>query len=676
MVVVGIDVGGTFTDLTEIDEVTGAVRITKVPSTPDDEGRAVMSGLEGIADARQVRRIVHGTTVATNAIIQRKGARVAFITTAGFKDLIEIGRTKRNIPALFNPTFVRPKPPIPRPLRFEVRERMLADGSVFRPLDDGEVRDLCHELRRAEPEAFAVCLLFSYANPAHEQKLGDMLAGVFPGVPVSVSSDVVPEYREFERFSTTVFNAYIRPLMERYLGSLEKKLVAAGYPPGVLTVGSSGGALTLDAARRLPIKTIASGPAGGVSQGIVLAQSLGVPDLITCDIGGTSTDVCLVRGYQPVLTTETLLAGFPVKTPQIDIKSVGAGGGSIAWVDIDGSLRVGPQSAGADPGPACYGRGGREATVSDANLLLGRLSPTRPLGGAIVPAPALATDVIERLAERLGGFDVPRLADGIIRIMVARTVSSIREITIQRGHDPRDFTLMAFGGAGGMHAIPTAAELGISKVIVPRFPGTFSALGVAASDIKYDSVQTCLALLSEAVLPAIRARVAAMRARAAHQLRDDGFGPGETRFVASLDLRYLGQAFELNVSYDPDVARVADIVQAFHDRHLQTYGHMDERSPVELVNLRLTAYGIVAKAELPRYRSAATRLSEALREERAVYFDEAFVRCPVYDRDRLPEAARLDGPAVVEDFGSTTVIDPAWGGRVDEFGNLQLERRA
>ncbi len=676
MVVVGIDVGGTFTDLTEIDEATGAVRITKVPSTPSDEARAVLHGLERIADPRRVRRVVHGTTVATNAIIQRRGARVAYVTTAGFRDLIEIGRTKRNMPALFNPTFVRPRPPVARPLRFEVDERIVADGSVLRPLDPADVQRLCEALRAAQVEAVAVCLLFAYANPAHEQQLGRALSRALPGVPVSLSSEVVPEYREFERFSTTVFNAYIRPLMERYLESLEKKLVAAGYPPGVLTVGSSGGALTVDAARRLPIKTISSGPAGGVSQAIFLARGLEVPNLITYDIGGTSTDVCLVSDYQAVVTTETMLAGFPVKTPQIDIKSVGAGGGSIAWVDVDGSLQVGPHSAGAEPGPACYGRGGREATVSDANLILGRLSPTRPLGGTIRPDPALATEVIAALAERLGGFDLHRLADGVIRIMVARTVSSIREITIQRGHDPRDFELMAFGGAGGMHAIPTAEELGISRIIVPRFPGNFSALGVAASDIKHDAVRTHIAPLSEASLAAARALLAGLRAGAARQLQADGFGPADTRFVCSLDLRYVGQAFELNLPVDAERSRVDDIVRAFHDKHLQTYGHMNERAAVELVNLRLTGYGVVAKATLPRYGSAVVRLEEALAEPRAVYFDEAFVRCPVYERDRLPEAARLEGPAIVEEFGSTTVIFPGWRGRVDEFGNLRLERRA
>jgi N-methylhydantoinase A len=676
MVVVGIDVGGTFTDLTEIDEQRGAVRITKVPSTPTDEGQAVLMGLERVAEPRTVRRIVHGTTVATNAIIQRRGARVALVTTAGFRDLIEIGRTKRNIPALFNPTFVRPRPPVPRPLRFELGERVLHDGSVLRPLVEDELRRLCDAMRSHDPQAFAVCLLFSYANPAHEQRVAEVLRGAFPGVPVSVSSEVVPEYREFERFSTTVFNAYIQPLIERYLESLEKKLFAAGYPPGVLTVGSSGGALTIDGARRLPIKTIASGPAGGVSQAIFVARGIGAPDLITYDIGGTSTDVCLISGFTPSVTTETLLAGFPVKTPQIDIKSVGAGGGSIAWVDIDGSLQVGPQSAGAEPGPACYGRGGSEATVSDANLVLGRLSATRALGGTITLDLPLATRAIARLAERLGGFDVHRLAEGIIRIMVARTVSSIREITIQRGHDPRDFALMAFGGAGGMHAIPTAEELGMAHVVVPRFPGNFSALGVAASDIKHDAVRTRIARLTGDVLPGLRILFAEMRAATAQQLQEEGFPPADTRWVHSLDLRYVGQAFELNIPVDWEALTVDGTARAFHAAHRQTYGHASEDAAVEVVNARLTGFGLGTKPPLARYASPSRRLAEALHAERPVYFDGRFLTCPAYERERLPADARFEGPAIVEEFGSTTVVFPGWRARLDEFGNLRLERAA
>ncbi|MBI4561514.1 MAG: hydantoinase/oxoprolinase family protein [Candidatus Rokubacteria bacterium] len=674
MILVGIDVGGTFTDVTAVEEDTGAVRVTKVPSTPSDEGRAVLKGLAELAVAGpRVLRLVHGTTVGTNTILQQRGARVALVTTAGFRDLIEIGRTKRNIPALFNPTFVRPKPPVPRPLRFEVTERVLYDGSVLRPVNEAEVRHLSARMAREEPEAFAVCLLHSYANPAHERCVAELLRQAFPRVPVSCSSEVVPEYREFERFSTTVLNAYIQPLMERYLDALERELVASGYRTGVLTVGSSGGVLTAETAKRLPIKTIFSGPAGGVSQAVFVGRRAGLQDLITYDMGGTSTDVCLVRRLSPTIATDNLIAAFPVKTPQVDIKSVGAGGGSIAWVDVDGSLQVGPHSAGADPGPASYGLGGREATVTDANLLLGRISASRPLGGTIRLDPALAREAIERMAAKLAGLDLHRLAEGIIRIAVARMTASIREITIQRGHDPRDFTLLAFGGAGPMHAIPVAEELEITRILVPRHPGNFSALGLLASDIKHDAVRTRIGRLSEAGLGRLRRTFSEMKTDGAAELSEEGFAASDMRLHCSLDLRYLGQAFELAVPVDAETMTASGIASDFHRRHLETYGHADETGEVEVVNLRLTAWGLVPKPDFPPYRSETVTLGEARIEERPVYFNDSFLSCPVYQRERLPAGAGLSGPAIVEEFGATTVLFPGWTASLDPVGNLILE---
>jgi N-methylhydantoinase A len=671
--VVGVDVGGTFTDVTAVDETTGAVSLTKVPSTPREEARAVLSGLSalGVAPAA-IRRIVHGTTVGTNAILERRGARVALVTTAGFRDLIEIGRTKRNIPALFDPTFVRPKPLVPRPLRFEVGERILADGSVAQPVDPAEVALLATRMAPLEPEAFAVCLLHAYANPAHERGVGAGIRRAFAGRPVSLSSDVVPEYREFERFSTTVLNAYIQPLMDRYLGALEADLVAAGYGMGVLTVGSNGGALTLRAARQLPIKTVFSGPAGGVGQAVAVGRRAGLLDLVTYDMGGTSTDVCLVRDLAPLVTTDNLIAAFPVKMPQVDIRSVGAGGGSLAWVDVDGALQVGPQSAGADPGPACYGRGGREATVTDANVLLGRMGATRALGGTIRLDPGLAQGALERLAPRFPGLDLERLADGVIRIAVARMTASIREITIQRGHDPRDFTLVAFGGAGPMHAVPVAEELGITRILVPAYPGNFSALGLLASDIKHDVVRTRIARLGEAELTVLRETFREMTTEATARLRDDGFDLPAMRFDAALDLRYVGQAFELAVPVAPGAMTGGGIAANFHARHREMYGHAHEAGEVEVVNLRLTAYGVVPKPDLQPYRGVATTAAEARIETRPAYFDGGFVPSPVYQRERLPAGAAVDGPAIVEEFGATTVLFPGWRATVDCFGNLVL----
>ena len=673
---IGIDVGGTFTDLAVADEVTGTTEITKVPSTPRDETGAVLKGLAELgAESARVSRIVHGTTVGTNAILQKRGARVALVATEGFRDLIEIGRTKRNIPALFNPTFVRPKPPVPRPLRFEVRERVLYDGSVLTPLDEGALAQLLDALRRALPEAIAVCLLHSYANPSHEQKVAEALRKAFPGVPVSCSAEVVPEYREFERFSTTVFNAYLQPLMERYLETLERELIGSGYRTGVLTVGSSGGLMTIQTAMRLPIKTLFSGPAGGVSQAVFVARQVGRRDLITYDMGGTSTDVSLVRELSPVIITDNLIGAFPVKVPQVDIVSVGAGGGSIAWADVDGALQVGPQSAGADPGPAAYGLGGTEPTVTDANLVLGRISATRPLGGMLRLDPRRAREAIGRLAARIGGLDVPRLADGIVRIAVARMTASIREVSIQRGHDPRDFTLVAYGGAGPMHAIPVAEELGIAWILVPRFPGNFSALGLLTSDLRHDDVRTRMGRLKEFGLDAIRKIFEEMRAGAAVRLSEEGFGPGETRFDFSLDLRYLGQAFELNAPVALETASLTTIIADFHGRHLKTYGHADEQGEIEVVNLRLSAFGIVKKPGLALYRSDTSSLDDCLVERREVYFGDRFLPCPVYERDRLPTRATFDGPAVVEEFGATTILFPGWRASVDPWGHLLLERR-
>ena len=675
MFIVGIDVGGTFTDLAAVDESTGRVVLTKLPSRPRNEAAAVLAGLGALGIAsREVRRLVHGTTVGTNAVLERRGARVAVLTTAGFRDLIEIGRTKRNIPALFVPTFVRPKPVVERKHRFEVVERLDADGSVLVPLDLASVERALDGALAAGAEALAVCLLHSYVNPAHERAVADAAKGRRPGLPVSCSAEVVAEYREFERFSTTVLNAYLQPLMDEYLTGLEERLRATGYAHGVLTVGSSGGMMTTETARRLPIKTIFSGPAGGVSQACFVGAATGLRDVITYDMGGTSTDVCLVRELAPVMTSDSMVGAFPVKVPQIDMHTVGAGGGSIAWLDVDGSLQVGPRSAGARPGPAAYGLGGTEPTVTDANVVLGRIGTNRLLGGSIAIDPARATQVMADLAARLGsGMTLEVLAEGVIRIAVARMTSAIREISIQRGHDPRDFTLIAFGGAGPMHALALAEEIGIPRVLVPRHPGNFSALGLLASDIKHDDVRTRVGPLRERA-PLLADLFAEMEGAARRQLEHEGFAPDGQRMVRSLDLRYRGQAFELAVPVGGGAFALDAIEDAFHRQHLGAYGHANREAMIELVNARLTAYGVVPKPAAERYRSETASLDAALRERRPVWFGGTPHECPVWERERLPERAPLRGPAIVEEFGATTVVLPGWRGAVDEHGNLRLER--
>jgi N-methylhydantoinase A len=679
MFIVGVDVGGTFTDLTAVDEATGRVVVTKVPSEPRNEAAALLAGLEALGIAsRDVRRLVHGTTVGTNAVLERRGARVAVLTTAGFRDLIEIGRTKRNIPALFVPTFVRPKPVVERKRRFEVTERLNADGSVLVPLDAASVERALDGALGGGAEAIAVCLLHAYLNPAHERLIADIVKSRAPGLPVSCSADVVPEYREFERFSTTVLNAYLQPLMDEYLESLEERLLATGYGHGVLTVGSSGGMMTTATARRLPIKTIFSGPAGGVSQACFVGAAADARDFITYDMGGTSTDVCLVRDLTPVMTSDSMVGAFPVKVPQIDMHSVGAGGGSIAWLDVDGSLQVGPRSAGARPGPAAYGQGGTEATVTDANVVLGRIGAAKRLGGTIGIDPGRAREVVANLAIRMGGtLGVEALADGIVRIAVARMTSAIREISIQRGYDPRDFTLIAFGGAGPMHALAMAEEIGIPRVLVPRHPGNFSALGLLASDIKHDDVRTRVGPLREqsALLAALFEEMAGTARR---QLEAEGFAPEQQRLRRSLDLRYRGQAFELNVDAggaDAPLPAMDAIEALLHRQHKASYGHANPDAVIELVNARLVAYGLVPKPAAERYRSGTKTMDAALVERRTVWFGGGRHDCPVWERERLPERAELIGPAVVEEFGATTVVLPGWRGVLDALGNIKLEKR-
>ena len=675
MFVVGIDVGGTFTDLSAVDMDTGRVVVTKVPSRPRDEAAAVLAGLAALdIAARDVRRLVHGTTVGTNAVLERRGARVALLTTAGFRDLIEIGRTKRNIPALFVPTFVRPRPVVDRRDRFEVVERLDAAGAVLVKLDAGSVERALDAALAGGAEAVAVCLLHSYLNPTHERAVADAVKGRRPGLPVSCSADVVAEYREFERFSTTVLNAYLQPLMDAYLTGLEEQLLATGYTHGVLTVASSGGMMTTETARRLPIKTIFSGPAGGVSQACFVGAGTGHRDFITYDMGGTSTDVCLVRDLAPLTASDGAIGAFPVKVPQIDMHTVGAGGGSIAWLDVDGSLQVGPCSAGAAPGPAAYGLGGTEPTVTDANVVLGRIGTTRRLGGSIGIDPGRARDVVADLAARLGGvLTVEALAEGILTIAVARMTSAIREISIQRGHDPRDFTLIAFGGAGPMHALALAAEIGIPRVLVPHHPGNFSALGLLAADIKHDDVRTRVGPLRER-LAGLASLFAEMEGGARRQLEREGFAPEQQRLRRSLDLRYRGQAFELNIALDEAVPALAAVETAFHRQHRAAYGHSTPGAVIELVNARLAAYGLVSRPASPPYRSDATSLHAALVEQRAVWFGGARHDAPVWERARLPAGAALRGPAIVEEFGATTVVPPGWRGGVDTHGHLVFTR--
>ena len=672
--IIGIDVGGTFTDIVSVDDA-GKVIVGKVPSIPQDEGQAVLNGLKSLEiPTDSVDRLVHGTTVGTNAIIQRQGSPIAFVTTYGFRDVMEIGRAKRMIPGtMFQPFFVRPKPVVPRSRCFEVKERIQYDGQVLHPVEKEDVAEVCQRLKEAGVEAIAVCFLHSYANPEHEEEVARLIKEALGDIPISLSSRVVPEYREFERYSTTVLNAYIQPLLRNYLTGLDETLVKSGYRSGVLTIASNGGIMTLETALQLPVQSILSGPAGGIVQSVFLARQLGFESIITYDMGGTSTDVCLVRGYSPVISTDNLVGGFPLKIAQIDINTVGAGGGSIAWVDVDDSLQVGPNSAGADPGPAAYGRGGSQATVTDANLVLNRGNSQRLLGGSIQLKPELAEQSFEPLLARYQQLSLHQLAEGVLRLAVARMSGAIREISIQRGHDPRECVLIGFGGAGPMHATQVAEELSIGKVIIPRFPGNLSAMGLVNCDLKHDYVKTKLTLFSQLSAEGLSSELRELQRQATDQLAREQIVPESMVFRPSLDIRYWGQAFELSVPLDGTEPETDEIVRSFHDLHQRTYGHSDPGAEIELVNCRLAAFGLVKKAEPSSVRSASTSLDDAETERRQVFFDGQFHECPVYERDKLPASVSISGPAIIEEFGATTVVFPSWRAEADTYGNLILD---
>ncbi len=669
----GVDVGGTFTDVVLFDSSSGRLTVAKVPSTPANQADGIMIGLRAVCPTLdQMERLIHGTTVSTNVLLQRTGATVALVTTAGFRDELEISRTRRMLPSLYDMTFIRPAPLVPRPLRYEVEERMLADGSVLVPLGPDALAELAEAIAPTGAEAVAVCFLHAYANPSHERVAVATLQSLLRDVPVTASSDVVAEFREYERFSTTVVNAYLLPVMDRYLSALDRALATDGFRGRLLTMASGGGTMDIATTRRLPVRTILSGPVGGVSGSLWIAEAAGLRNLITYDMGGTSTDVCLIEDGRPSTVSETAFVGYPIKSPQVSINTVGAGGGSIAYLEQGTLLQVGPRSAGADPGPACYGRGGTEPTVTDANLVLGRIGTRRLLGGSIGLDADRAYQAVGDLGRQLGIGDVHRTAEGIIQIAVARMANSIRKITIEQGRDPAEFTLVAFGGAGPMHATQVAEELGIREILIPIFPGSLSALGLLASDQRHERVQTFIRRLSDLDPQELRAVLSRHEADGRARLLAEGFSPERMRFAHSLDMRYARQAFETEVDLAGPPHDVAALRTAFLDTYGRRYGHADPDAEIEVVNVRTAAVGITLRPEIPRYREASGTLEQALVERRRVVVCGSGNACPVYDRERLQGSPRFEGPAVVEEGGATTVIFPGWTAAVDAWGNLRL----
>jgi N-methylhydantoinase A len=647
----GVDVGGTFTDLVALSE--GELITAKVPSTPRDQSEGVMTAIETSAvEPGAVLALAHGMTVATNALLERRGSRTALVTTRGFRDVLEIARQNR--PALYDLTFDRPPPLVPRGLRFMVDERMGPEGEI-EALDEESLKSVVAEVEEAEVEAVAVCLLFAFMHPDHERRVGEALREALPGLHVSLSSEVLPEFREYERFSTTAADAYLAPRLAAYFSNLAEKAGEAGVP-GPLIMQSSGGVVPIDDAISDAAGCVLSGPAGGVVGAAYVGQKGGYHDLLTFDMGGTSTDVAPIIGGEAQTTTETVVAGVPIKLPMVDVHTVSAGGGSIAWADPGGALRVGPHSAGAEPGPASYDKGGGEPTVTDANLFLGYLADGAELGGEVTLRRELSERALASLGDELG-LDAEEAALGILRVADAEMVRALRVISVERGLDPRDFALLAFGGAGGMHSCSLAEELGIETVLVPRAGGVLSALGLAISDLRRDYVSPLLSDLEEVEKDEFEQRFAEMETTAAGDLD----GPEHTRRA---DLRYGGQSFEITV----DAGSFGKLEDRFHAAHEQRYGYRMDDEKVELVNLRLISTVPVEKPELREPEPEG----DAQDGEREANYDGEWQEVAVLDRERMGEGSEVAGPAIVEFKESTCVVRPGWRGTVDSVGTLVL----
>ena len=686
----GYDIGGTFTDLILVDDAGGAAHTAKVPSTPAAPADGALDGLRrltraaGVAPAA-VGHLAHGSTVALNAILEGKAARVGLLTTEGFRDVLEIGRLTR-VPesgnpeaALYDTQYDKPPPLVPRYLRLGVRERIDAAGRVVTDLDEASVAGAVAELCRNGVEVVAVCFLHSYANPAHERLVADWCARRHPELAVCLSSEVLPQYREYERVSSTVLNAAVMPILDRYLGEMEARLEAAGFAAPLHVMQGMGGVMGTAAARRRSVHTAVSGPVGGVLAGAHVARHAGLRDTVTLDMGGTSTDVSLVRAGEPEITSGGTLAGYPLSIPMIGLNYIGAGGGSIAWLDPGGILRVGPRSAGAVPGPVCYGRGGTEPTVTDANLVLGRLAPEHALGGTI----ALDRDAAQRSIERLGyamGMEAVQAALGIVRVANANMIRAIRVISVDRGHDLRDFALVAFGGAGPLHAGRLALELNIPMVVVPPEPGVLSAWGLLVADARTDYVQTLLRGADDAD-PAHLERGFADLERQAHAwLGEQGIDGAAQSTVRALDMRYRGQGHEVTVpvsgqAFGADTLR--ETICGFHRLHERLYTHAAHDEPTEIVNLRVLGVGEIAKprmAEAKRAPAGRDRSPPPEHASRELLFEgEArFRRCAVFRRADLRRGMRLPGPSVVEQDDTTTIVYPGQEAAVDRFANLVI----
>ena len=674
----GIDVGGTFTDLLLFNEETGAMTLEKTPSTPADQSIGILNGIHKIVDSaglspQDLSLILHGTTVATNAVLEGKGALVGLITTKGFEQILHVARSQTPGPLAGWIIMQKPDPLAPLYLTRGVSCRMTAKGAEASPVDEAEVRKYITELHDAGIEALTISLINSFAGGAHERQIRDIAAEMFPNLPVTISTEILPEFREYERCLTTVMNSYVRPKMANYLKGIQDKLADANLNPTVNIVRSDGGVMSIEAAKKSPVNTLLSGPSGGAVAAAYVGELAGFDKVLGFDMGGTSTDVCVTMGGEPNLVRETRVGYYPVKASSVDVRTVGAGGGSIAHVPMTGALRVGPQSAGADPGPAAYGKGGEEPTVTDANVVLGHLPP-RLLGGEMSLDVEKAREAVKKIADALG-LTIEQAAQGIIDIVNENMFGALRLVSVQRGLDPRDFALVAFGGAGPLHGNYLSKLSGAFPCISPPTPGVLSALGFLHSDIKNEFSQTMIRELNKIDLAEFGEIFAKLAGEATAWLDGESIAKDRQKLVYQVDVRYYRQGFEFPISVAPDQFATEEgkqkFITDFKEIHEKNYGFNIE-SPIEVVNLRTIGIGQVRKVELPKFAGGDDSAESAVTEKHTAWFDGKQMDTNIYDRAKLKPSHRIEGPAIITQKDSTTVILPDHHGKVDEYLNILI----
>ncbi|MDD4583281.1 MAG: hydantoinase/oxoprolinase family protein [Eubacteriales bacterium] len=677
---IGVDVGGTFTDFSLSNTKTGELFHYKHPSTPEDPSIAIVTGVGKILDSynikpEEIEYLAHGTTVATNALIERKGSKIGLITTEGFKDLMEIGWQKR--PSLYDLLKPKPQPLIPEGMICEVRERILHDGSVLVPLNEDDVRKATEYLKAKKVSSIAVCTIFSFLNPVHELRIKEIIKEIYPEVYVSLSSELVPEFREFSRMSTTVLNSYLGPVMEKYVHNFERCIKDIGINVHPYVTQSNGSIISISETIDFPIKTAVSGPSAGVIGAVHIGEQCKCNKIITFDMGGTSADISLIENGKPQLSSERLVEGYPARIPMIDIITIGAGGGSIAYIDDGGALKVGPESAGARPGPACYGVGGTKPTVTDANIVLGKLNQEKILGGRFkVHTDFAQKAILENICEKTD-LGMIQAANGIISVINSSMMRAVRLVSVERGYDIREFTLMAFGGAGPLHSCEIARELGINTVIIPPSPGTLCSLGLLMADVKFDLSRSNIMIAEKQNIDAINKVFDSMKDEGMEMLIREGITEERRSYQRFIDARYEFQNYEISIEL-PDCLMTEEVlaqaIEDFQKEHEKNYGYYNKKNRVQIVNYRISAIGDIDKPELKELPcNPNAKLPLPIEKRKVLFQGEAeFIETNIYKREELVPGCTFTGPVILEQMDSTIVVPPDWIAKTDGFYNLVL----